>query len=215
MKKIVAIIVEGISDETVITTGLCHVLESDEYHIQIFRGNILTSDIDSQKSSRALLGDYIKEYILKPRHLNIDDIAFIIQVADIDDVYSSSNLNRFQNLHKQRLNELSRTKYILDIPYFIYYMSANLEEVLSGKKKCTKEEKEEISNEFALKYIEDYPGYKEFFDLLIAGNFSNYDSSWTFIKGGYNGKMSNLSFLLELVEELKQQSISNEVVLQP
>lgn len=200
MKKIVAIIVEGISDETVITTGLSQILENDSFHIEIFRGNLLTSDIDSPKFAKALVGDYIKETLLNTRYLKLEDISYIIQVADIDDVYINSNLNRHQELHKNRLDQLSRTNKILGIPYLLYYMSANLEEVISGRKICTDEEKEEISNEFYFKYLDDYKGYRDFFDNLINNKFNDYNSSWNYIKSGSSERMTNLSYFLDLVE---------------
>jgi len=202
MKKIVAIILEGISDETVLTSGLSQILENDSFHIEIFRGNLLTSDFNSPKSAKALVGDYIKETLLNTRYLKLEDIAYIIQVADIDDVYSNSNLNSYQELHKNRLDILSRTNNILGVPYLLYYMSANLEEVISGRKVCTDEEKEEISNEFAFKYLDDYKGYKNFFDNIINNKFNDYNSSWIYIKNGQSGKMSNLSYFLELIENL-------------
>lgn len=200
MKKIIAIIVEGLSDETVITTGLSHLLEDDAYVIQVFRGDLLTSDIESRKSTKSLVGDYVKKRILTERHLNAKDIEYIIQVVDIDEVFHLQQLNKFQILHKQRIEELCKTKKILNIPFLIYYMSSNLEDVLSGEKNCTDEEKEKISNDFAIKYDKDYEGFKGFFDALIGSKFNDYISSWDYIKNGANERVSNISYFYDLIE---------------
>lgn len=207
MKKIVAIIVEGQTDETVLTAGLDNLLEDNSYQIQIFRGNLLTSDLRAEKSSKSLIGDYVKKELFAKRSLNSEDLACVIQIVDIDDVFISNDLGAHKELHKKRLKELSQTQSIMNISYSMYYMSTHLEDVIANKKVCGAAEKEEISFEFAMKYEEDYEGFKDFFFNTSKDKFIDYKSSWDYIKDSENpcDGVTNLYYFLEEVESIKKE----------
>lgn len=207
MKKIIVLIVEGISDERVLTAGLSDLLEDRHYNIKVFRGNLLNSDLGSEKPSKALIGDYLNRELFEKQYLKKEDIAGIFQLADVDDVFVSDeiSLNKFEKLHKKRLKELSTASKIMSIPYSLYYMSSNLEDVLVNRKKCNDGEKEEISIEFALKYDEDYDGFKKFFEDISRKYFEDYKSSWHYIKDIKNSSegITNIFYMLEEIEAFK------------
>ncbi|MEK4228007.1 hypothetical protein [Solibacillus sp. FSL H8-0538] len=203
MKKLIAIIVEGPSDEVILATGLNDLLDDENYRIKVFHGNLLTSDqnLSSQKSSKALIGDFVKKQIIEKLHLKKNDISHIIQLADIDGVYNTEvTLTAIRELHQTRLNELSTTSQILDVPYALYYMSRNLEDVLIGKADCTDAEKKQISEDFIMNYSEEYEKFKAFFESFTTNKFSDFHSSWQFIKENTATPTTNIVYFFDLIE---------------
>lgn len=77
-------------------------------------------------------------------------------------------LNR-NKMKSQNLFKISRTPFVWNIPYSVYYMSCNLERVLFNRLNCTDEEKEDLSYKFAVKYKNKI---KEFIDFITNSYFS-------------------------------------------
>lgn len=61
-------------------------------------------------------------------------------------------------------------------------MSSNLDHALHGKLDSTDDEKEEDANNFAVKYMNDLPGFLEYLAKINGSKTLDYKQSWTYIK---------------------------------
>ena len=90
------------------------------------------------------------------------------------------------------------------VPYRIYYMSNNLDCVISNNKNAEKEEKIDLTLDFGDNY--DNPkDFIEYFNDSSLKVHGNYDESWLFIRDGLNSLKRFSNFHLFLNEILIRQ----------
>ena len=205
-KKIVLVIVDGITDKTSFDNILNRLVSNEKIKFALCHGDI------TQKSKPTYVKEKIKstvkKFLREPKNkfYEINDIAKIVHIVDIDAVflqktkilptdngtsyYTECNhfavdveqIKKRNDNKKEVLKLLSQTNHITFnndcIPYEIYYFSCNLEHVLHNKANCTQLEKENLSNSFAKQYL----GYEEMFvNFINDEEFStklSYIDSW-------------------------------------
>lgn len=205
-RKVVAFIVEGVSDEAALGSIMSDYFSNDEVRFVVVRGDITVRDyvtVDSIVKKVNEQIDVIKtkyryenEDFLKIIHITDTDGAFVdnnlVMYADVDEVkYFEDHIETFnpQNIinRNQRkaeiLFKLRKTGKIQGIPYRIYFNSCNLEHVLYGElKDFSDEEKEEMSDEFAEKYEDDIEAFIEFINSSEIAVPGTYQESWKYIE---------------------------------
>ena len=207
-KKIVFIIVEGLSDETALGAILSKLYDSSSVYIHVMRCDITTEKLTGNKTIVGSIGDVVSNYA-KSRHFKKSDFQEIIHIADtdgafipndsiIEDVqaeevfYSEEEIRTKSKRKIEQRNETKRNHMrvlfsrnrIWDVPYNLFYMSCNLDHVLYNKLNSTDAEKESDAFAFAKKYklLPD-----EFIKYICESDFSvmtDYKTSCEFIQQG-------------------------------
>lgn len=205
-RKVVAFIVEGISDEVALGSIMSEYFSNSEVRFVIVRGDITVRDyvtVDSIVKKVNEQIDIIKtryryenEHFLKIIHITDTDGAFVdenlVEYAEVDkikyyeDHIVSSNPEYVIDRNKRKadiLFKLRKTGKIQGIPYRIYFNSCNLEHVLYGElKDFSDEEKEEMSDAFAEKYEDDVEGFIKFINSLEIAVPGTYQEGWKYIE---------------------------------
>ena len=177
-KKIVFVIVEGVSDAVALDAIISRIFDTESVYVHIVHGDI-TSDTGTTSSNviSKVSGEVVA--YAKANHLNKNKKSFfkeIIHITDTDGAYipkekvvadetkddpfySPTEIrtkNKMgieqRNLKKSaNLNKLSSIDEIWGIPYRIFYMSCNLDHVLFNKQNSSDEEKEADSHTYILR----------------------------------------------------------------
>lgn len=233
-KKIVLVIVEGVSDDTALGVALNQVYDRDTVHIEILHGDITTKVGVMSQNVVSKIGDVVKS-LAKARRYKASDFKQIIHLVDTDGVYipneciyENQTLDRFyyeddgiyansidrvvrrNEQKRENLYRLRTTGSIWKIPYRVYYMSCNLDHVLHEKRNSSDEEKEVDAYAFAKRYKGDVKG---FIDYMCNSAFStnmNYRDSWSFIESGLNSVARHTNFNICINEEIKAQQEQQE-----
>ena len=205
-KKVVAVIVEGPSDENAIGGILKEYFSSEEVQFAVVHGDITSNDfttvdnvvkkIDDLLDGIRMKYGYHWEDFIRVIHLTDTDGSFTINCVKENDVegiqYFEDHMeganveaiNR-RNKHKSEilLKLYSTGRVHNTIRYNIYFNSCNLEHVLYGVlKDYSDEEKERLSDEFAEKYegkVDDFIDFISDETLAVPGA---YKATWRFIE---------------------------------
>jgi hypothetical protein len=204
----VLVIVEGPSDETALDLLFNRLFDRHEVHIEVVHGDI-TADYSIAPADIAKAVMKLAKEASLPIKFSRKDIQQVIHIVDTDGayipdgfvvedknakdkpVYTETEIRTahperiiLRNHHKQqKLDRLCQLKEIWGtVPYQIYYMSSNLDHALHGKLNSTDDEKEEDANNFAVKYMNDLPGFLEYLAKINGSKTSDYKQSWTYIK---------------------------------
>lgn len=149
-RKVVLVIVEGVSDETALGVALSKIFDKDTVYIHIMHGDITTRNNIKPQNIVATLGEDIKNYAAS-RHYTQQDFRQIIHIVDTDGVYIpddkiiedksceeviyeeegiyTANADRIAARNLQKRESIFRLRgcnKIWEIPYRVYYMSCNL-----------------------------------------------------------------------------------------
>ena len=217
-KKIVFVIVEGLSDETALGAILQNIYDSNQVHIEVVRGDITTEKGARQHNILLKIGNKVKEYLNKYK-VKKSDFQEIIHIVDMDGVYipdtniiedknltetvysttnittnNKSNIIQRNQQKSENINKICTNPAVMKIPYRVFYMSCNLDHVLYGKINSTNAEKKRDSIKFAQQYKENVKGFLSF---ISQSNFSvkmPYKESWQFIKQGLHSLERHTNF---------------------
>ena len=221
-KRVVAVIVEGPSDENAIGGILKEYFSSDEVQFAVVHGDItsndnITTDIVVSKIDE-LIDDIRSKY-----GYHWDDFIQIIHITDTDGAFTkkciqktSSETIQYYADHMETINveaterrnehkanvmfKLCCTGKIHNIRYRLYFNSCNLEHVLYNElKDFSDEEKEKMSDDFADKYEGDFQGFIDFISdtgLAVSGT---YNQTWKYIEKENNSlqRHSNMHLIFE------------------
>lgn len=223
-KKVVAFIVEGLSDEAALGTIMKEYFSSNEVQFVVVHGDITLKDYVSKESILIKINEQIEGVKSKYRY-NQDDFIKIIHIADTDGVYipdedvkeadveevqyyedhiDVQNANAIIERNKRKgdiLYKLRKTGKVNGIPYRIYFNSCNLEHVLYGElKDFTDEEKQILSDDFADMYDGKVDEFIEFISDPIVAVPGTYQKTWEYIEKGRNSlnRNSNMHLIFEL-----------------
>lgn len=204
-KKVIAVIVEGPSDESAIGGILREFFSSEEVQFAVTHGDITSSNLTTIDNVLSKVGDLI-EGIRTKYGYRWDDFIKIIHIADTDGVFTkdcivqaevdsiqyyedhmeSDNVaaTKRRNMHKAEiLFKLYSTGRIRDIRYRLYFNSCNLEHVLYGELRDFSDiEKERLSDEFAEKYegrVDEFISFISDAKIAVSGT---YKDTWRFIE---------------------------------
>ncbi len=221
-KSVVAVIVEGPSDENAIGGILKEYFSSDEVQFAVVHGDITSDDYTSVDDVVSKI-DYLIDEIRGKYGYQWSDFIQIIHIADTDGAFTtgcvqeaeieniqyyeeymkSSNVEATErrNRHKAAIMfKLYSTGKIHNIRYRLYFNSCNLEHVLYNELKgFSNEEKEILSDDFADKYEGNLQGFLEFIldtSLAVPGT---YRQTWKYIEKDKNSlhRHSNMHLIFE------------------
>ncbi len=221
-KKVVAVIVEGPSDENAIGGVLKEFFSSEEVQFAVVHGDI-TSDYNTTKENvvsrvGALIGNIKSKYgykwgdFIKVIHIADTDGAFTkncIKKAEVKNIqYYEDHIEYFdidevkkRNEHKSEiLFKLYTTGKVRNIPYRLYFNSCNLEHVLYDElKDFSDDEKEILSDEFAEKYEGKAQKFIEFISDKSVAVGGTYRETWKYIEKDKNSlqRHSNMHLIFE------------------
>lgn len=221
-KKVMAVIVEGPSDEIAIGGILKEYFSSEEVQFAVVHGDITSSYDTTMDNVVSKVGELIKG--IKSRYgYRWNDFINIIHIADTDGTFSKdclveteinsikyyedhiecNDVNELEkrNIHKSEIMyKLYTTGKIRNIRYRLYFNSCNIEHVLYNElKDFSDEEKEILSDEFAEKYegnIDEFIEYISDDSVAVQGN---YKETWKYIQKDNNSlkRNSNMHLIFE------------------
>lgn len=225
-KKVILIIVEGISDNIALSSPLKKIFKNEQTYIHAINGDITTSNGNNASNIEKKLTDLIDEFS-KPKKFKRSDFKEVIHIVDTDGAFIDNNLivndisidklSYFtdkiiapsktnieqRNLQKSNnLKKLSSINHICKIPYSIYYMSCNLDHVLYDKINNGKDDKRTCAFQFATTYKNDTKGFISFITKSDFAVIDDYTSSWDFIMLNNNSlkRNSNLGLLFKNID---------------
>lgn len=223
-KKIVFVIVEGVSDRTALGVLLEKIFAPSNVYVHITHGDVTTKTGVNPSDIIKTVTNYVKSYA-KSTHFTNKDFQEIIHIVDTDGAYipddcaifdvdsikikyslvdmRTRNREAVLNRNAQKrdnLNKLSECTTIWSIKYRIFYMSRNLDHVLYNKLESVDVEKERDAIAFVRKYRSNIPDFLRF---ITSSDFSvsvEYKDSWQFIKAELNSlkRYTNLGLCFDL-----------------
>ncbi|TDM14879.1 hypothetical protein [Macrococcus bovicus] len=234
--KIVAL-VEGDTDEAIIKT-ICKKY-NDEFEVFIVRGDLFTENTYSNDSIKSLIGNKVKNEVMKKYKLKKEDIVAVIQISDIDGVFignskvevsdeverilytsdgikvcSEKKKKEIENRNKAKcinLCTMISSKILEDLEYKLFYFSCNLEHVLFDNMNMEQDEKDERVYD----YIEDY-NEEELLEVLeeIAStkNNGNFDEDYkeSWVKIQSDTKIHKDTNVNLIIEYIEKLAIENK-----
>ncbi len=221
-KKVVAVIVEGPSDENAIGGILKEYFFSEEVQFAVVHGDI-TSDDDTSVDNAVSKIDSLIDGIRSKYAYRWQDFVCIIHIADTDGAFTkgcvqeaevqaiqyyedhmeSSNVEDTErrNVHKSEIMyKLYSTGKVHGIRYRLYFNSCNLEHVLYNElKDFSNEEKEKLSDDFADKYegkVQEFIDFISGESIAVSGT---YKETWKYIEKDKNSlkRHSNMHLIFE------------------
>ena len=221
-KKVVAVIVEGPSDENALGGILKEYFSSAEVQFKVVQGDITSDNNTTKDNVIKRINELIKKLketygyqwddFLQIIHLTDTDGAFskdCICEADVDSIqYYEDHIDTAdvvaterRNAHKaQILLKLYSTGKVHKIPYRIYFNSCNLEHVLYNElRDFSDEEKERRSDDFSDRYEGNVQEFIDFIcgaDVAVPGKYKN---TWKFIEKDNHSlqRHSNMRLIFE------------------
>lgn len=204
-KKVIAVIVEGPSDENAIGGIFKEYFSSEEVKFAVVHGDITSNDLTTVDNVITKIDELIDGIRTKYGY-RWDDFVKVIHIADTDGAFTKNNVKESEvegiqyfedhiaganveaierrNKHKAEiLFKLYSTGKVHGIGYRIYFNSCNLEHVLYGTlQNFSDEEKEEMSDEFAENYEGRVDDFISFISDEIVAVPGTYKATWRFIE---------------------------------
>lgn len=226
-KKIVFVIVEGMSDSEALSLVLSKFYDKQTVHVHIMRRDITTEPGVTPDNIVTKIAEAAKQYAniyrIKNEHFQeiihlvdtdgayVPDEAVIEDLDAVDPVYSTTEIRtknkagiETRNMRKRgNLDRLVATNAVWSIPYKVYYMSCNLDHVLYNKLNSTDEEKETDAHAFAKQYKDDLPGFLAFVSGSEFSVVNGYKESWSFIRDSVHSLERHTNFGLSFLKEQK------------
>ena len=227
-KRVLLFIVEGSNDEAALGMPLENLQKSFSPD-SLIRLGVTHGDITSNRRVKNIahkVTECVKEYQIK-YSLQKRDICKVVLLLDMDGAYIPNdaivrsvkydkalycestilhmNPKVLQETHvfkQKHVNSLIELKHIwVDIPFSVYFVSCNLDHVISGNANLTNREKSVAADDFSLKYGEAADGFLAFFhnpDLVLAETFKE---SWDAIRVGLCSlqRHSNMNVFLSFI----------------
>lgn len=221
-KKVIAVIVEGPSDEAALGSILKEYFSSAEIQFVVVHGDITTKDYTSTDNILSKINNLI-ESVKQKYGYKRDDFLKIIHVVDMDGAFCNNAivkkdiegvryyLDRIETKypdylikkHTQKaeiLSKLYSSGRINGVSYRIYFNSCNLEHVLFNElKDFTDDEKADMADDFAEEYEGKVENFIKFIfqdDLIAPGTFKQ---TWKFIKKEKHslGRFTNMHLIFK------------------
>ena len=204
-KKVIAVIVEGPSDENAIGGILKEYFSSEEVQFAVVHGDITSNEFTTVDNVVTKIDDLIDGIKTKYGY-QWNDFIKVIHIADMDGAFTkdcvlevdteeiryyedhmeSANVEATEHRNKHKaeiLFKLYSTGKIHDIGYRLYFNSCNLEHVLYGElKDFSDDEKEEMADEFAERYEGKVEQFINFISDAAVAVPGTYKATWRFIE---------------------------------
>lgn len=221
-KKVIAVIVEGPSDENAIGGILKEYFSSEEVQFAVVHGDITSNDSitsDNVVTKIAALIDGIRgkygyqwDDFIRIIHIADTDGTFTrgcVRMADVasiqyfEDHMENSNVDAVEkrNEHKSKIMfKLYSTGRVHDIRYRLYFNSCNLEHVLYNElRDFSDDEKEEMADDFADKYEGKVQDFIDFISNPAVAVLGTYKQTWKYIQQDKNSlqRHSNMHLIFD------------------
>lgn len=205
-KRVIAVIVEGPSDENAIGGILKEYFSSEEVQFAVVHGDITSNKLTTVDNVLTKIDDIIDGIKMKYGY-RWEDFIKVLHIADTDGTFTKdcvieadvvgiqyyedhmecANVEAVEHRNKRKSEILfklySTSKVHNNISYRLYFNSCNLEHVLYGElKDFSDDEKEEMSDEFAEKYegkLDEFIAFISDEDVAVTGT---YKETWRFIE---------------------------------
>lgn len=218
-KKVIAIIVEGPSDEAALGSIFKEYFSQEEIQFAVVHGDISSNDYSSVDNIVMKINTLV-DVVKRKYGYNEEDFLQIIHIADTDGAFTkgkvkyadvagvqyfedhieAQNVEAINNRNEKKatiLFKLYSTGRINGIKYRIYFNSCNLEHVLFDElKDFTNDDKEEMADEFAEYYEGNMDEFIEFIsdeNIAVPGT---YKQTWRFIEKVENSLKRNTNMHL-------------------
>jgi hypothetical protein len=233
--KVLLFIVEGPSDEASLAPALEQIVTNSKVKFKVMRADITSDyDSTVNNIERRIKELGVKRFLTDNPQFSSNDICGIVHIVDLDGAFISDDLviqgevedaqyyddkivckdrekflrsknNKQSNLvHLSSISEIS-IPYGVVVPYFIFYMSCNLDHVLHNKRNSTKEQKQTDSLVFADNY-DDPRKFESFFngsDIKIPGT---YQETWNHIQIALNSLKRGSNFWICIANNKKNEA---------
>lgn len=182
---------------------------ADEIRSFLLKRKLKKQDILFIAQITDLDGCYINEesIVVDPNHDDLANKEWIYGKVNVitKSLEKKDDLVTRNKAKSRNTDIVSRKNVIFGIPYGLYFMSANLEHVITKKPNNDENSKIDKSEKFEEKVLENKDFFTNFFNSEEICPFNDYEGSWTVVKEGSNSLngTSNLFFLLEKIKELK------------
>lgn len=221
-KKVVAVIVEGLSDEAALGTILKEYFADEEVQFVVVHGDITSADYTSVDNIIKKIDELI-ETVKRRYGYDTKDFLRIIHIADTDGAFTkdviveadvkstqyytdrieAKSVDAILKRNKKKaeiLFKLFSSGKIHDVRYRIYFNSCNLEHVLYNElKDFSDEEKEKMSDDFAEKYEGKVDEFIDFISNKSLAVDGTYKQTWNFIENQNNSlnRYTNMHLIFE------------------
>lgn len=244
-KKVVIVIVEGVSDERALSSINKYMKEVFDIHIHFTRGDIFTKNKHNTKAIKAVVGDEIQKVMNETKYSKKDILA-VVQITDTDGTFIDessvtvdetldvnkiylnncikvANQNRAVGI-KQRNKEKSsrlKTMYSVDqvkgIPYYLLYFSCNLDHIIHNERNLDEGEKTSKAREFSKKYRHKLDDFLKYFKESSFVVNGSHRETWEFIQIANNslGRFSNFHLIFDILDTLLTEKDSQAEKLEP
>lgn len=225
-KKVVIIILEGVTDVITIGSILEELMEkSSELIPLVYHGDITSDKNVTPNTIKKKIGEFISNNSKRLKTFKNSDILEIIHIVDIDGTFVTNDMC-IENpdydcffyssdgiYHKNREKIIERNKKKSEninvligmsslfkgkVPYRIFYFSQNIEHVLHNKLNLLEDVKISYAENFESKYVSEPSKFIDDFLVAPYSLKSEYLESWEYIKKDNNSlkRLSNLDILL-------------------
>lgn len=226
-RKIVFIIVEGISDQTALAAIMSKLIKTEKVVVEFTRGDITTEFGVSPSNIASKIGDFVKRYS-KPYSYKASDYLEVIHIIDTDgafigedrvieaevegvfydlDVIKTSNRKNIIDRNQRKVQNVQRlislSKVWASIPYAVYFFSSNLEHVLHNNANVPWEDKDKLATEFIRKYHGNPEAFLSFIQDDTFAIKKAYLDSWNQIGEAENSLKRHTNVTLIFSEQAK------------
>lgn len=234
-RKIVFVIVEGPTDDMALGVLLNRISNKNTVHVEIMHGDITNVTTTKNRNMEKIIKEVWKNYA-DSYHFKPSDFKEIIHIMDMDGAFvpdenvitDSSRKHIFytddfiycrsrdsiiyRNHKKQKaINEICHLTHIGKIPYSAYFMSCNLDHVISNRINIGESAKEAGAHAFVKRYRNDISGFIDFMTKTdFVENCDDYESGWNYIRKGTRSleRHTNLGILVRrLVKESGEEAL--------
>lgn len=226
-RKIIFIIVEGISDQTALAAIMSKLIRTDSVVVEFTRGDITTEFGTSPSNIASKIGDFIKDYS-RPYSYKAADYLEVIHIIDTDgafirsdrvldtsiektlyecDSIKTSNCQKIIDRNQRKVENVKKLvslpKVWGSIPYSVYFFSCNLDHVLHDNANVRWEDKDRLATEFAKQYRHHPEDFLTFIQDDAFAIKKAYADSWKYIEEGENSLKRYTNVNLVFSEQAK------------
>lgn len=236
-KKVVIVIVEGVSDERALSSIRKYVQEDFGIHIHLTHGDVFT-EFSNRKSIKAVIGDQVQK-VMNERKFRKEEILAVIQITDTDGAFIDGasvtidesirekvylndtimvpdqkgvlNIKQRNKVKASNLRTMySAPKVQKTLDYYLLYFSCNLDHVLHNERNLEDEQKNLKAKEFNRRYNRTPNDFLEFFLKESFAVKGAHKETWEFIQEGNNSlnQYSNFHLIFDILDNYFHNSLN-------
>lgn len=231
-KKIVFVIVEGISDREALALVFGELLADERVIVEFTAGDITTRRGVKPQNIAAEIGNLVSGYA-KQFFFGPSDFLEVVHIVDMDGAYiddigviaaatpkavycgSCIKIDKPSRIIRRNLQKRKNINRLVGLPkvwgsvkYSIYFVSCNLDHFLYGEANLNPALKTSYATKFAAKYRGKGLEFLRFINEAELQTAATYEDSWNYIKKDNNSlcRCSNLDILFsEQAKVVKRQ----------